>query len=55
VRDNGIGPFDRIDERTTLTFGLHLVRILVKDRIGYTLTIQRRKGSAFRISSPHRQ
>ncbi|MGD2248817.1 MAG: PAS domain S-box protein [Candidatus Methanofastidiosia archaeon] len=50
VSDNGVGIPDTIDFRTTTSLGLHLVTIVAEGQLGGTITLDRSKGTEFRIT-----
>lgn len=49
VRDNGIGIPEGIDFRKTESLGLHIVNILVENQLHGEITMNRNKGTEFRI------
>ncbi len=49
VSDNGVGLPEDLDIRKTESLGLHLVTILAEDQLGGEITLDRRRGTKFRI------
>jgi len=50
VSDNGIGIPDNIDFKAAETLGLHLVTILAEDQLEGEITLDRSKGTSFKIT-----
>jgi PAS domain S-box-containing protein len=50
ISDNGIGIPSSIDLSTAKTLGLYIVNILVEDQLEGSITLDRTKGTAFRIT-----
>jgi PAS domain S-box-containing protein len=50
ISDNGVGIPSSVDLETTQTLGLYIVNILVKDQLEGSVTLDRTKGTTFRIT-----
>ena len=49
VQDNGIGISEKLDLRTTSSFGQELVKILVEDQLNGVISLDRREGTRVQI------